>query len=131
MKNVKANFKLVLSVIEMFINRVEKMFVGGKKPTYHDVFALVPNGVDNDAVTGSFGVGGVFKYTFMLADGIKLCVKYHRRHLEARGGSTCNSYLYCTAQFQIGRKVLFIDPEKGTYTSRKPDNWSHLPIQDF
>ena len=114
-----------------FIERVEKMFVGGQKPTYIDVFSLVPDRVDNTASPGSFGVGGIFKYEFVSSDGIKLCVKYHRRHLNARGGSTCNSYMYCTAQFQIGREVLFIDPVDGTYTSRYPDNWSHLPIQDF
>lgn len=114
-----------------FISRVERMFVGGKRPACNDLLTLVPSGAENEAVPGSFGVDGVFKYVFMSADGIRICVKYHRRHKGARGGSNCNSYRYCTAQFQIGRKLLFIDPDKGTYVSRKPDNWSHLPIEDF
>lgn len=110
----------------------ERLFLGGVQNAESIKSALVPAGTANSAFPGDYGDGGIFKYRFRSSDGRRLVVKYHRADLSAAGGVGCHSYEHCTAQIQVGHKLLSIDPGRGIATwVGRPDNLTHIVIVDF
>lgn len=94
--------------------------------------ALVPTGTINSAVPGTFGSNGIYKFVFRSSDGYRIIVKYHKPDVNAKGGIFCNSRNHCTAQIQVGHKLLSLDAESNMVTwTRKPSNNTHIIIADF
>ena len=134
--------------IEEYLMRANRLFGKRHKPTTRQLKALlVPTGAhqDPDKREGSFGPGGVYKYTFTLGDGFEVTIKWHRRHRHAADRwPDSNSGRYATAQ------IYYVDPKSGkryqlywdthsnqlcsfTYTAWRTTsafvkNWSHIPV---
>ena len=117
-----------LSMAE-FMVAAEALFTRGTITAVRIYSALVPTGTTNTAVPGTFGSDGIYKFVFRSSDGYKIVVKYHRPDVNAKGGISCNSRNHCTAQIQVGHKLLSLDASSNVVTwTRNPSNNTHIII---
>ena len=115
-----------------FMVEAETLFTGGIITAECIYSALVPTGTTNSAVPGTFGSNGIYKFVFRSSDGYRVVVKYHRADVNAKGGAFCNSRNHCTAQIQVGHKLLSLNASSNSVTwTRNHSNDTHVIIADF
>ena len=126
-----------------FLMEVNALFRVGM-PTSEEVrLRLVPTGTINTASPGQFGSDGIYKYEYTLPCGTSITVKCHKRQLDARGGTNCNSYRFATVQLYVHssgcliqhvvwdnvRNEAVLVSSVDWRNSEQLKNWSHIPVQ--
>ena len=129
--------------IAQFMVVVNALFRVGVPTSEELRLKLVPQGTINTARPGQFGPDGIYKYEFNLSCGATITVKCHKRQLNARGGTNCNSYRFSTAQLYVNsgggvtQHVVWDTSHNRAVLIRAEDlwkddqliNWSHIPVQ--